>query len=138
MPFVRVSYLEQAYSDQQLKAASEAIMAALTVHFNVPEDDYFQVFHAHRKSEFNYSRNYLNVERSDGLLYIQITLKSGRSTEQKKSFYRLLAEKLSAALPMRREDVFVVLVDTEFEDWSFGNGIAQMLNQPEAQAEALG
>ncbi|EFM12568.1 4-oxalocrotonate tautomerase [Paenibacillus curdlanolyticus YK9] len=138
MPFIRVSYLEQRYSEQQLKAISEGIMHALIEHFNVPEEDCFQVFHAHRASEFFYSRHYLNIERTDGLLYIQITLKSGRTTEQKTSFYRKLATDLSAAVPIRPEDVFVVLVDNEFEDWTFGSGIAQMLSRPATQAEVSG
>ncbi|WP_405116751.1 tautomerase family protein [Paenibacillus sp. FSL K6-1217] len=106
---------------------SREIKNALREHFNVPQDDFFQVFHAHKASEFYYSPNYLNIERTDGLLYIQITLKSGRSKEQKMSFYSKLAETLSSTLGIRKEDVFVVLVDTEFEDWTFGNGIAQMI-----------
>lgn len=127
MPFVRVSYLDNKYDDQQLPIISREIMNALREHFNVPQEDFFQVFHAHKASEFYYSPNYLNIERTDGLLYIQITLKSGRSQEQKMSFYSKLAETLSSTLGIRKEDVFVVLVDTEFEDWTFGNGIAQMI-----------
>jgi phenylpyruvate tautomerase PptA (4-oxalocrotonate tautomerase family) len=130
MPFIRVSYLEQQYAADQLKQISLVIMDALVEHFNVPEDDFFQVYHAHRAAEFYYSNNYLNIERSSGLLFIQITLKSGRSMEQKKSFYAALADKLSTSVNVRTEDVFIVLVDTEFEDWSFGNGIAQMLQRP--------
>ncbi|MEK5029613.1 MULTISPECIES: tautomerase family protein [Paenibacillus] len=130
MPFVRVSYLENKYDAEQLPNISRDIMSALVEHFNVPEDDFFQVFHAHKASEFYYSPNYLNIERTDGLLFIQITLKSGRSTEQKKSFYSKLAQQLSNTLHIRKEDVFVVLVDTEFEDWTFGNGIAQMIERP--------
>jgi phenylpyruvate tautomerase PptA (4-oxalocrotonate tautomerase family) len=130
MPFVRVSYLENKYAAEQLSIISRDIMSALVEHFNVPEDDFFQVFHAHKASEFYYSPNYLNIERTDGLLFIQITLKSGRSTEQKKSFYSKLAQRLSNTLHIRKEDVFIVLVDTEFEDWTFGNGIAQMVERP--------
>ncbi|ETT73030.1 hypothetical protein C173_13322 [Paenibacillus sp. FSL R7-277] len=127
MPFVRVSYLENKYDDQQLPIISREIMSALREYFNVPQDDFFQVYHAHKASEFYYSPNYFNIERTDGLLYIQITLKSGRSKEQKRGFYSKLAETLSSTLGIRKEDVFVVLVDTEFEDWTFGNGIAQMI-----------
>ncbi|MDQ0193548.1 tautomerase family protein [Paenibacillus wynnii] len=129
MPFIRVSYLEPQYEADQLERISQTIMSALIQHFNVPDDDLFQVFHAHKPGEFYYSKNYLDVKRSDGLLFIQITLKSGRTTEQKTSFYDTLAEQLSRALPMRKEDVFIVLVDTELEDWSFGNGVAQMLQR---------
>ncbi|MCR2805412.1 tautomerase family protein [Paenibacillus soyae] len=129
MPFIRVSYMKPQYEPSQLERVSQTIMHALIQHFNVPADDLFQVFHAHDPAEFYYSNNYLGVERSNELLLIQITLKSGRKTEQKTSFYRTLAEQLSRTVPMRTEDVFVVLIDTEFEDWSFGNGIAQMLHQ---------
>jgi len=130
MPFIRVSYLEQQYDIHQLEGIYRAIMSALIQHFHVPEDDMFQVFHAHKAGEFFYSKDYLNIERSDGLIYIQVTLKSGRSTEQKTSFYAMLAEELSMTLNIRKEDIFIVLVDTEFEDWSFGNGVAQMLQPP--------
>jgi len=129
MPFIRVSYMEEQYDTRLLEQISKTIMCALIKHFNVPEDDYFQVFHAHRAGEFFYSKNYLNVERSDGLLYIHITLKSGRTEQQKTSFYAMLAEELSNTVSIRKEDVFVVLVDNEFDDWSFGNGIAQMLDR---------
>ncbi|SDD83967.1 Tautomerase enzyme [Paenibacillus sp. UNCCL117] len=129
MPFIRVSYLKSHYESAQLERVSHTLMSALIQHFEVPADDLFQVFHSHHPDEFYYSSHYLGVERSDGLLFIQITLKSGRTTEQKTSLYSTLAEQLSRTVPMRKEDVFIVLVDTEYEDWSFGNGMAQMLNQ---------
>ncbi|WP_058829358.1 tautomerase family protein [Paenibacillus polymyxa] len=127
MPFVRVGYTEQQYTEQELPGISCCIMTALIEHFQVPPKDYFQVFHAHKQSEFYYSPDYLNVPRTDKLLYIQITMGSGRTTEQKKSFYQTLAELLSIECKIRSEDVFVTLVETELEDWSFGNGLAQMV-----------
>jgi hypothetical protein len=126
MPFIRVSYREDQYEGEELPLISREIHAALMEHFRVPEDDYFQLFHAHKPGEFFYSPSYLNVERTDRLLYIQITLKSGRTVEQKKNFYSELAQRL-CMIGIRAEDVFVVLVGTEIEDWTFGSGIAQML-----------
>lgn len=74
MPFVRVGYMEQQYTEQELSDISCCIMNALIEHFQVPEKDYFQAFHAHKQSEFYYSPDYLNVSRTDKLLYIQITM----------------------------------------------------------------
>lgn len=136
MPFIRVSYLRHRYDEQRLNRVAESIMRALVEHFNVPEDDFFQVYHAHEPGEFYYSPSYLNVERTDGLLYIQITLKSGRTVEQKKRFYAELAELLARDVGVRKEDVFVVLVGTEYEDWTFGNGIAQMLEITRGKEQA--
>ncbi|KJD44626.1 tautomerase family protein [Paenibacillus terrae] len=127
MPFVRVGYMEQQYTEQELPCISHCILNALIEHFQVPAKDYFQVFHAHKQSEFYYSPDYLDIPRTDKLLYIQITMGSGRTTEQKKSFYQRLAELLSTECKIRPEDVFVTLVETELEDWSFGNGLAQMI-----------
>ncbi|WP_025685084.1 tautomerase family protein [Paenibacillus maysiensis] len=127
MPFVRVGYMEDQYTEKELPGISRCIMDALIEHFQVPAKDCFQVFHAHKQSEFYYSPDYLQVPRTDKLLYIQITLGSGRSTEQKKSFYQRLAEFLSTECKIRPEDVFVTLVETELEDWSFGKGLAQMI-----------
>jgi Tautomerase enzyme. len=126
MPFIRVSYREDQYGQQELEAISIAIHKALMEHFRVPEDDYFQVFHGHKRGEFYYSPDYLAARRTDRLLYIHITLKSGRTIEQKTGFYKELAERL-CKLGVQPGDIFVMLAGNELEDWTFGNGVAQML-----------
>lgn len=130
MPFIRTDYRKQAYTNEQLKQISEGLMQALQEHFHVPDHDYFQVFHAHESEQFMYDDSYLGVERSDRLLYIQITLGSGRSVEQKKAFYKRAAEVLEQQAGVRKQDVFIVLLETELQDWSFGNGEAQMIDRP--------
>jgi phenylpyruvate tautomerase PptA (4-oxalocrotonate tautomerase family) len=39
--------------------------------------------------------------------------------------YRAIADGLQAAVGLRREDVFVNIVEVKKENWSFGNGVAQ-------------
>lgn len=128
MPFIRVSYLEDKYKENELQLISQCIMRVLIRNFNVPENDYFQVFHAHKPSEFFYSKDYLKVRRTDHLLFIQISLGAGRSTEQKRGFYKGLAEQLFLHCRIDAENVFVVLLETELEDWTFGKGLAQMID----------
>ena len=64
------------------------------------------------------------IDRSDGLVVIQVFFRSGRTVEQKKALYKRTAELLSEA-GVRPQDVFVTLVENEPADWSFGNGEAQ-------------
>jgi phenylpyruvate tautomerase PptA (4-oxalocrotonate tautomerase family) len=45
--------------------------------------------------------------------------------EQKRAFYRLIADDLHASLGLDRQDVFINLVEVAKENWSFGNGEAQ-------------
>ncbi|AHA79225.1 putative tautomerase yusQ [Bacillus subtilis PY79] len=94
---------------------------------NVPEDDYFQVIRQYEKSEFFYDPFYLQVERTDELIYIHFTLKQSRTTEQKKALYRSIASRIHSELGVRKEDVFIMLAGNQDEDWSFGNGRAQMI-----------
>jgi phenylpyruvate tautomerase PptA (4-oxalocrotonate tautomerase family) len=43
----------------------------------------------------------------------------------KKALYKAIAGGLHAAVGLRREDVFVNLIEVRKENWSFGNGEAQ-------------
>ena len=60
--------------------------------------------------------------------FLQIT-SSPRSNEMKTTFYQLMAEELMR-LGFRKEDLFISITPSNPEDWSFGNGIAQLLEQP--------
>jgi len=42
--------------------------------------------------------------------------------------YLGIAEGLHAAVGIRREDVFINLVEVKRENWSFGNGVAQYVS----------
>ena len=56
---------------------------------------------------------------------VRITLNEGRSLELKKRLYKSIADQLNSRLAIRREDVFINLVEVKKENWSFGNGEAQ-------------
>jgi phenylpyruvate tautomerase PptA (4-oxalocrotonate tautomerase family) len=43
----------------------------------------------------------------------------------KRALYKAIADGLHERLGVRREDVFISLVETRKENWSFGNGVAQ-------------
>jgi hypothetical protein len=45
--------------------------------------------------------------------------------DQKCAFYKAIADGLYVRLSLRREDVFISLIEVSKENWSFGNGQAQ-------------
>ena len=59
------------------------------------------------------------------MLLIQITISAGRTVELKKALFARMAALLAENPGVRREDVFVSLVEVAKENWSFGNGLAQ-------------
>jgi len=92
---------------------------------NVPKDDRFHIITEHPKTDLQFDRNYLGVRRSDDCVFLQITLNGGRTVEMKQRFYKAVADGLHETLSLRREDVFINLVEVPKENWSFGNGEAQ-------------
>jgi 4-oxalocrotonate tautomerase family enzyme len=124
MPLVRVA-LRKGKSEHYKKAIGDGVYQAMREAFNIPEEDRFVVVSEHSESEFQFSRTYLDIARSHDLVIIQITANSGRTVEQKKALFARIAELLSEKPGLRKEDVFVNLVEVAKENWSFGNGVAQ-------------
>ena len=124
MPLVRIS-LMKGKPDGFGKKVGEVVYRTMVDTINVPAKDNFQVITEHDKNSLIYDPSYLDIQRTDGVIFIQITLNEGRAVDLKKAFYKTLAERLHKELGVRMEDVFISLVEVRKENWSFGNGIAQ-------------
>ena len=124
MPLVRID-LKRGKPAAYRKAVRDGIYQALRETFDVPENDRFMLVTEYDGADFDYSPSYAGVERGDDLVIVQLTVSNTRSIEQKKALYRRIVERLAASPGLRREDVFINLVEVAKENWSFGNGIAQ-------------
>jgi phenylpyruvate tautomerase PptA (4-oxalocrotonate tautomerase family) len=124
MPLVRID-LRRGKSPEYRKAICDGVYRALRETFNVPEEDRFMVVNEHDGDGLSFSRNYMNIARSDGFVMLQLTVSNTRTLEQKKALYARIVALLSENPGVRPEDVFISLVQVTPEDWSFGKGIAQ-------------
>jgi 4-oxalocrotonate tautomerase len=124
MPLVRIDLIEGKPVEYR-REIGDVIYQAMVDILKVPKDDRFQVIAEHPERALIADENYLGIKRTRDCVFIQITLNAGRSIEQKKSFYRAVAEELHFRLGLRREDVFINLVEVPKENWSFGDGEAQ-------------
>jgi 4-oxalocrotonate tautomerase len=93
--------------------------------FSVPDHDRFMVVTEHDAADFVHADSYLGVVYSDDLVLIQITANDTRTVEQKLAFFARVATSLAENPGLRKEDVFINLVEVKKENWSFGNGVAQ-------------
>jgi 4-oxalocrotonate tautomerase len=107
------------------RAVADVVYEAMIATLNAPKNDRFQVISEHTRETLIIDPTYLGIERSADALIIQLTLNEGRTIEVKKAFYEAVADGLHARVGLRREDVFISLVEVKKENWSFGNGIAQ-------------
>jgi phenylpyruvate tautomerase PptA (4-oxalocrotonate tautomerase family) len=124
MPLARISLLANK-SAVEKKNIADAVHQALVETISIPAQDRFQVITEHAKTDLIYDPHYLNISRTDGIVIVQITLSAGRSVEIKKALYKRMVELLGETASVRKEDVFINLVEVAKENWSFGNGEAQ-------------
>jgi 4-oxalocrotonate tautomerase len=95
---------------------------------SIPPDDRFQVIAEYPEDGLIYDPKYLGVQRSDKVVFIQITMSVGRKPQQKRSLYKHIVEHLITAPGLRPEDVVINLIEVSWENWSFGNGQAQYMD----------
>lgn len=124
MPLVRID-LSKTYPDGLAQQVGDVVYAAMRTEINVPEDDKFQIITRHTPDELIKPKHYLGIEYSDGIIYIQITLNEGRTTEMKKRFYKKITDSLVQQLKVRPQDIMISLIEVNKENWSFGNGEMQ-------------
>jgi|GEM_PF-91369 len=129
MPLVRITHAAgkpQAYR----RAIADGVHAALVETLNVPADDRFQIVTEQTTDGLIYDNQFLGIHRSNEAVFVQVFLRHGRSTAMKQDFYRRVAEKLTANPGLPANDVLIVLTENGLDDWSFGQGRAQYVENP--------
>jgi len=124
MPLVRIDVLP-GRTPEQLRAIADGVHRALIEAIGIPEADRFQVLSQNTRDSLWFDPGYLGIRRTEGVVFVQITMSSGRTLQQKQALFAATARNLSTDPGVRPEDVFVNLVEVAKENWSFGNGIAQ-------------
>jgi 4-oxalocrotonate tautomerase len=124
MPLVRID-LVQGKSAEYRAMIGSVVYDAMRAALPIPADDRFQVITEHPAGDLIFDPGYLGISRTADCVFIQVTLNEGRSLDVKRAFYRAVADGLHDRLGLRREDVFINLVEVAKENWSFGNGEAQ-------------
>lgn len=109
-------------------ALAAAVHQALVDAVGIPSDDRFHVIGEHEPANFLYDPQYLGIDRTDDVVFIQIALRRGRSPDVRLRLYAQIVENLARDPGLRPEDVLITLVENDPVDWSVGNGKAQLLD----------
>lgn len=124
MPLARID-LMTGKSPEYKRALADGVYRALMDAAGVPEHDQFAVVAEHDADGLIYDREYLGVERSDDIVFVQITLNAGRTLAQKQALYARIVELFAEDPGVRPQDVLINLVEVDKVNWSFGDGVAQ-------------
>lgn len=125
MPLARIEIpagKPAAYGRDVADTVQQALHAAL----GVPMAERFQIVTEHPPAALIIDPSYLGIARSSEVVIVQVFLNAGRDAPKKRLFFRTVADALHERVGLRREDVLVSLVEVQRDDWSFGNGEAQL------------
>src|SRR5580704_3310762 len=116
LPLVRIDISKTA-SHERVRDVGNAVYNAMIAVANVPQHDRFQVVTRHEPDEIIYpEQGYLGIDYTPDLIIIQVTWVGGRSTEVKKKFYHHIADEIHAKQGVRKQDIWISLVDSGRED----------------------
>jgi 4-oxalocrotonate tautomerase len=124
MPLARIDIVGGKSADYK-RTIGDVVYEAMLDTIKAPANDRFQVISEHAPEDQIADENYLGIKRTQDRVFIQLTISVGRSVEQKQAYYKAVVDGLHQRLGLRREDVFINLVEVAKENWSFGNGVAQ-------------
>ena len=116
MPLVRISLL-QGRSDLERRRIGDALHRAMVETIDVEEHDRFQVIEQYPPTGIVYLSESPTATRTDNLVLIQITLNRGRSSDKKQRFFNRAVALLQSEAGVRREDVFIGLIEVDPDDW---------------------
>jgi len=125
MPLARIDVDASTSADVRRKL-SDIVYDAMTSVAKVPVNDKFMVVSTHETGDLVFPKDgYLGINYTPGIVFIQITWNTGRTTDVKKAFYRKIADDIHEKTGISKQDVFINLVEVSPENWSFGNGEMQ-------------
>lgn len=127
MPLVQIS-LRKGTAPEYRRAIADAVHRAMVESVAIPVADRFQVIDEYSSENLIYDPGYLGIDRTDAIVFIQITLSFGRKPQQERALYKRIAERVAQSPGLRPQDVVINLVETSWENWSFGNGEAQYMD----------
>ena len=123
MPVTRIA-IREGKSPEYKQALMDEIYEAMRETVAIKDGDRFMAITEHGSHEFAYGA-FLDIDRSDDLVQIQVFWAPGKSVDAKLSMYRKIVERLGCKPGVRPEDVLISVVEAPAENWSFGNGTAQ-------------
>ena len=126
MPFVKIHVLEGRYDEARLDSVSNAIQQALRAELGTSPDELFHIIHVLQPVQFRHTRSFLGLNYSDDLIWLELTLITGRLAKDKRlGLLKALNDRIVDAAHISPDDLLITFFETAEENISFGRGFAQ-------------
>jgi 4-oxalocrotonate tautomerase len=134
MPVTRIT-IRDGKPPEYKQALMDEIYEAMRETVAIKEGDRFMAISVHGSLEFAYGA-FLDVDRSDDLIQIQVFWAPGKTVASKLAMYRRIVERLGSNPGVRPEDVLICVVESPAENWSFGSGETQFYEPDDREGPA--
>lgn len=115
MPLVNIS-LRKGATAAHRRAIADGIHLAMMDAMEIPTDDRFQLVHEFAAENMIQHRTFFGIERSEKSVFIQIVV-NHRDVSQKMKVYELIVDNLGKNPGLRKEDIFIGIVEVARENW---------------------
>ncbi|MFF0903806.1 UNVERIFIED_CONTAM: tautomerase family protein [Kocuria sp. CPCC 205316] len=126
MPVFQVHVPAGRFSSEQKRTLGKALPEALHEALGIPAEDQFVTITGHGPDELFLDPQYMGMERRGDAVIITVLFTAERPLSDKRALTRALCSKVTAALGIGRDDVFVALIPVPKENFSFGRGELQL------------
>ncbi len=120
MAIVRVDFA-QSQPVEFAQRVAQVIDATMQKVLNIPANENYIVCQPFSKGATFHSPEHCSVDRLEKIVFIQITLNQGRSSDLKNTFFQQLKLALVDTKLLSAENIFVNLVEVARENWSFSS-----------------
>jgi phenylpyruvate tautomerase PptA (4-oxalocrotonate tautomerase family) len=121
MPTARIDMAKGKSAEYRAKVA-HIVYRGIVEQLEAPENDNYVVVHEHEPENFFWPKNFLKLDHTPDIIFIQVVTTVGAKVENKLAFFKKMAEELKEQVGLRREDTMINMIYIKKEDWSFGNG----------------
>lgn len=126
MPFAKIHVLETRYDEARLDRVSNAIQQTLRAELGTSPDELFHIIHLLQPVQFRHTRSFLGQNYSDDLIWLELTLITGRLAKDKRlGLLKALNDRIVDAAQISPDDLLITFFETAAENISFGRGFAQ-------------
>ena len=123
MPLIRIDMPASLAPDRWAAVVGQSVHDSMVETIDVPPDDRFQIITEHAPARLVMDPHFPGATRPDEPFIVQITLRRGRTDDQKRALYAGIERRLrQAGLPP--ESAMIVLTENTAVDWSFAGGTA--------------
>lgn len=125
MPVAEFHFREGQYTEDQIKAMSNAVQQSLIEVLKIPSDDFFQLIFEMPEGRFLHTRSFLGLNYSKDLIVLRVTFIQGRPREVIAALHKELNSRIVAATGIAPDDLMTLFCELPGENGSFGRGESQ-------------